>query len=99
VLATMNLTNQSNVSDPDEPGEPTGNNADDAVTEIRACFDTNGDNLMRIHDILGEVDHYFEEPPSPNYDLLWDFDGSGKVTVQDILTAVNNYFNDAPCVK
>lgn len=99
VLTTMNLTNQSSVSDPDEPGEPTGNNSDSAVTEIRACFDVNGDNLMRIADILIVVDHYFDEPPNPNYDLIYDFDGSLKITVQDILTAVAHYFDDAPCVK
>ena len=98
-LTTINLTNQSSVSDPDELGEPTGNNSDSAVTQIRACFDVNGDNLLRIHDILFEVDHYFAEPPDPLYDLLYDFDGSGKVTINDILLAVEHYFDDAPCVK
>jgi hypothetical protein len=98
-LVNIDLTNQASVSDPDEPGEPTGNNSDSAITQIRACFDVNGDNLMRIHDILTEVDHYFAEPPSPTYDLLYDFDGSGKVTINDILLAVQHYFDDVPCVK
>ncbi len=98
-LVTINLDNLVSVSDPDEPGEPTGNNNDSATTQIRACFDNNGDNLMRIHDILNEVSHYFAEPPDPLYDLIYDYDGSGKITVQDILYAVQHYFDDAPCVK
>jgi uncharacterized repeat protein (TIGR01451 family) len=100
VLTTMNLQNQSVVADPDEPGEPIGNNSGNATTEIRACFDVaNNDNLVRIHDILGVLSHYFAEPPSPLYDLLYDIDGSGRVTVQDILLVVQHYFDDAPCVK
>ena len=99
VLTAMNLTNQSSVSDPDEPGEPTGNNSSNAVTSIRDCFDVDGNNLVRIQDILLEIDHYFAEPPSPLYDLLYDFDGSGRVTIQDILVAVAHYYDDVPCVK
>jgi hypothetical protein len=99
VLTNTNLNNTAVGSVPNEPGEPLGNDTSILATQIRACFDVNGDNFVRIHDILAEVDHYFASPPSPSYDLLYDFDGNNIVAVQDILLSVQHYFDDAPCVK
>jgi hypothetical protein len=98
-LINIQLTNQSTVADPDEPGDPTGNNSSNADTQIRACYDVTGDNFVTIQDILAVVHHYAAEPPSPSYDLLYDFDGSGKITIADILSSVHHYFDNAPCIK
>jgi hypothetical protein len=98
-ITNVKLTNQSSVSDPDEPGEPVGNNSGSASTQIRACFDVTGDNFVRVADILTEVNHFNAEPPSPRYDLLYDYDGSGRITVADILYAVQHFLDDAPCIK
>jgi uncharacterized repeat protein (TIGR01451 family) len=98
-LTDIKLSNQSSVSDPDEPGEPVGNNSAGASTEIRACFDVTGDNFVRIADVITEINHFAASPPSPSYDLLYDYDGSGVITIGDALFAVHHFLDDAPCVK
>jgi len=99
VEVNTDLTNQAGVSDPDEPGEPTGNNADSQLTQIRACFDVTGDNAVRVNDILAAVDRYNAQPPNPLYDLLYDFDGNGRISVSDILDVIEHYRDDVPCLK
>jgi uncharacterized repeat protein (TIGR01451 family) len=98
-LTNIDLMNQSSVSDPDELGEPTGNNSDNVTTSIRACFDVTGDNFVRIPDILTVMAHYLEAPPNPNFDLLYDFDGSSVITLVDVLAETQHYYDDVPCVK
>jgi uncharacterized repeat protein (TIGR01451 family) len=93
-LDQLVLPNTATATDPTEPGDPSGNNSDTVNTKIDACFDVNGDGIVRIDDVFDVIQHYFASPPSPNYDLVYDFDGDGIITISDIYFVLSHYFVD-----
>lgn len=95
-LVDVPLTNQASVTVPGEPGDNPLNNSDSVLTTLRACFDVNGDSLVRAIDLVMEVAHYNEHVGDPGYDLIYDFDGNGVITGTDILAVTQHYNQTCP---
>lgn len=94
VIQQTLLTNQVTVSDPDEPEDPPGNNSDSVQTKIIECYDTTGDEKVRIEDISAVLDHYGFGVGEPGYDILYDIDGNSRILVRDINLVILNYGHD-----
>jgi uncharacterized repeat protein (TIGR01451 family) len=91
VVANTVLNNSASAVDPDEPGDPPGNNSESEATTIVACFDVNGDNVVSAGDIGTIVEAFGMTTSSPGYSVLLDIDDKGAISGSDIGFVVGQY--------
>ena len=95
LLDDQTITNNVTVtaSDPDE--NPAGNDASE-TTDLKACFDVNGDLVVDLlFDILSIVNKFGFEVGDPEYDVIFDFDGDGTIGLLfDILPVLQHFGQD-----
>ena len=95
ILVSQTVTNNVNVSTPN-PFEPPEGNQDSETTQIKACFDVNGDLIVDLaNDIFETIQHYGLYSTDPGFDTIYDFDGDGFIGLaNDILPVIQNYLQD-----
>jgi uncharacterized repeat protein (TIGR01451 family) len=91
VLTDTSLVNSSSVLDPDEPDDPSGNNADTATTLIHACFDVTGDGKTSGLDFFALFAAFGAVPPGPPYSLLLDLNGDGAISGLDFFPMLSKF--------
>jgi uncharacterized repeat protein (TIGR01451 family) len=95
LLVSQTVNNHVTVST-SVPDEDPSDNSDDETTEIKACFDTNGDLVVDLpNDIFQTIQHYGLYSTDVGFDPIYDFDGDGFIGLaNDILPVIQNYLQD-----
>lgn len=79
LLEDTKIVNSVTASSSDPDDNPAGNDATES-TLVRACFDTNGDQIVDLpNDIQQTILHAGLTENDPGWDPVYDFDGDGTV--------------------